>query len=193
MYDVAGGRWTVLYSKQNIYIPMKNCLRKEIDDASSKLESLLKDFKRRGLSAFKDMNEKEQKALVNWSKNVTQQYTFLIDNDLSNIKDQADLPYPKEGIKLAIKMMLPIYISNGLPNMLKKLKLAYQELGSFQQIAPGNNKRIQSPATSKDPNSSKKIRESLNIYDEYLEITVSEKKILFQEIEKYVDDLKYTI
>jgi hypothetical protein len=172
---------------------MKNCLRKEIDDASSKLESLLKDFKRRGLSAFKDMNEKEQKALVNWSKNVTQQYTFLIDNDLSNIKDQADLPYPKEGIKLAIKMMLPIYISNGLPNMLKKLKLAYQELGSFQQIAPGNNKRIQSPATSKDPNSSKKIRESLNIYDEYLEITVSEKKILFQEIEKYVDDLKYTI
>lgn len=193
MYDVAGGRWTVLYSKQNIYIPMKNCLRKEIDDASSKLESLLKDFKRRGLSAFKDMNEKEQKALVNWSKNVTQQYTFLIDNDLSNIKDQADLPYPKEGIKLAIKMMLPIYISNGLPNMVKKLKLAYQELGSFQQIAPGNNKRIQSPATSKDPNSSKKIRESLNIYDEYLEITVSEKKILFQEIEKYVDDLKYTI
>jgi len=121
---------------------MKNCLRKEIDNASSKPESLLKVFKSKGLSAFKNMNEKEQKAIINWSKKVIRQYTSLIDNDLSNIKDVADLPYPKEDIKFAIKMMLPIYISNGPPNMVKKLKLAYQELGSFQQIDLGDKKKF---------------------------------------------------
>jgi hypothetical protein len=190
MLPVEGG--PVLYSKQNIYSPMKNCLRKEIDDGSSKLESLLRDFRRKGLIAFKDMNEKRQKAVINWSKNVIRQYTYLIANDLSNIKDIADLPYPKEDIKLAIKMMLPIYISNGPQSMIKKLKLAYQELGSFQQIDLGDNNEILSPATSKDTNATKKIRESLPNYDEYLEITISERKILFQEIDNYVEDLKYS-
>ena len=172
---------------------MKNNLRKEIDDVSGKLENLIKNFKRKGISAFKDMNGKEQRAVINWSKNVTRRYTSLVDNDLSNIKDITDLPFPKEDIKLAIKMMLPIYISNGPPNMVKKLKLAYQELGSFQQIDPGNKKRILRPATFKDTKALKKMRQSLSIYDEYLEITISERKILFQEIENYVDDLKFTI
>ena len=87
---------------------MKNYLRKEIDDVSNKLEKLLKDFKRKGLSAFKNMNEEEQKALISWSKNVTRQYTNLIGNDLSNIRDKKDLPYAREDIKFAIKLMLPI-------------------------------------------------------------------------------------
>jgi hypothetical protein len=191
MLPVGGG--PVLFSKQNVYIPMKTSLRNEIDDVFSKFESLLKNFKRKGLSAFNDMNEKEQKTVINWSNNVTRQYTNLIDNDLSNIKDLADLPYPKDDIKLAIKIILPIYISNGPPNMVKKLALAYQELGSFQQIDPGDNEAILNPKISKDTNSSKKLRKSLTIYDEYLEISISERKILFQEIENYIDDLKYMI
>ena len=172
---------------------MKSDLQKEMKNASSELKRFLKDFKTSGLAAFKKMNKEEQKRIIDWSTGVTRQYLILIDKDLSNIKDIADLPYPKEDIKLAIKMMLPIYISNGPPNMVKKLKLAYQELGSFQQIDLGDKKRILSPATFKDTIASKKIRENLTIYDEYLEITISERKILFQEIENYVDDLKYTI
>jgi hypothetical protein len=39
---------------------MKNGLRTEIDDTTSKLEVLLKDFKRKGISAFKDLDAKEQ-------------------------------------------------------------------------------------------------------------------------------------
>ena len=172
---------------------MKSYQQKEMKNASSELKRFLKDFKTSGLAAFKKINKEAQRRIIDWSTGVTRQYLILIDKDLANIKDIADLPYPKEDIKLAIKMMLPIYISNGPPNMVKKLKLAYQELGSFQQIDPGDNKRIQSPATSKDTNFSKKIPERVAIYDEYLEITISERKILFQEIEKYVDDLKYTI
>jgi hypothetical protein len=172
---------------------MRNCLRKEIDDAFSEFESLLKDFKRKGLSAFNDMNEKEQKALISWTNDVTRQYNNLIDNDLSNIKDLADLPYPKEDIKLAIKIILPIYISNGPPNMVKKLKLAYQELGSFQQIDPDDKKRILRPKISKNTDSLKKGRKNLAIYDKYLEISILERKGLFQEIENYIDDLKDVI
>jgi hypothetical protein len=86
---------------------MKTKLLKEIEDGSAKFEGLLKNFKSKGTSALKELSENELKALINWSKEVIRQYTNLIDNDLSNIKDIADLPYPKERIKLAIKMMLP--------------------------------------------------------------------------------------
>jgi hypothetical protein len=71
--------------------------------------------------------------------------------------------------------------------------LAYQELGSFQQIDTGDLKRIMTPATSKDIGSPKKMRRNLHTYNEYLEVTISERKILFQEIENYVDGLKYMI
>jgi len=172
---------------------MKNYLRKEIDDRSGKIEGLLKKIKRQGTSAFKDMNEKEQKAVFNWSKDITRQYTSLIENDLSNVKNLADLPCPKDDIKMAIRVMLPIFISNGPQGMVKKLKLAYQELGSFQQIGTGDIKRIMTPATSKVISSSQKMRQNLNTYNQYLEVTISERKILFREIENYVDGLKYMI
>lgn len=77
-------------------------------NASSELKRFLKDFKTSGLAAFKKMNKEEQKRIIDWSTGVTRQYLILIDKNLSNIKDIADMPYPKEDIKLAIKMMLPI-------------------------------------------------------------------------------------
>jgi len=154
---------------------------------------VLKNYKSKGTSALKELRENELKAVINWSKEVIRQYTNLIDNDLSNIKDIADLPYSKERIKLAIKMMLPIFIPNGPQSMIKKLNLAYQELGSFQQIDTGDYGRITSPESSKDVKSSKKIHNNLSMYSKYLEITISERKILFQEIETYVSDLKYRI
>jgi hypothetical protein len=171
---------------------MKNYRTRHIVDLSNKLESRLKSFKRKGISAFKNLDEKEQKALFNWSKNVTRQYTKLIDNDLSNLKDIADLPYPKEDIKLAIKIMLPIYISNGPQSMIKKLKLAYQELATFQQIKKGDDKKIISPATSKNTDASITNRENLTSYNKYLDIAISKRKILFQEIDNYVEDLKHS-
>jgi tRNA(Ser,Leu) C12 N-acetylase TAN1 len=89
--------------------------------------------------------------------------------------------------------MLSIYISNGPPKMIKQLKLAYQELGSFLEIDPDNYETILSLATSKDPNSSKMKLESTMLFNKYMELTISERKILFQEIENYVNSLKNII
>jgi hypothetical protein len=175
------------------YRPMENCLPEELFDGSGKIKGLLKDFKGNGLSAFKKMDEKDQRAVINWSKEVARQYTTLIDNDPSNIKDISDLPFPKEDIKLAIKIMLPVYLSIGPKSMIKRLKLAYQELASFQQIDKGDYNRIMSPEASKENDDSITKRENLNIYNKYLEITITKRKILFQEIENYVEDLKYAI
>jgi hypothetical protein len=172
---------------------MKTCQQKEIVDVSSKLKSLLTKFKRKGTSAFKEMNENEQRALINWSKVVTRQYTNLIDNELSNVKDIADLPYAKEDIKLAIKIMLPILISNGPQSMIKRLKLAYQELGSFQQIDNGDCKKTTKPTSSRITKASRKREKKPGNHNHCLEITISERKILFQEIKSYVDGLKYRI
>jgi hypothetical protein len=50
----------------------------------------------------------------------------------------------------------------------KKLKLVYQELDSFQQIDPGDKKRILRPAASKDKDVAKGTRTRLAVYGEYL-------------------------
>jgi hypothetical protein len=170
---------------------MKNCPGEKIVDTTRKLEVLLNNFKRKGISAFKDLQTKDQKALINWSEKITREYTNLVDNDLSNVKDITALPHPKDDIKIALKIILPVYISGGPPRMIKRLKLAYQELGSFQQINPGDKKTILNPTAIKDADSSTKISDCLATYDRYLEIAISERKILFQEIENYIEDVKY--
>lgn len=171
---------------------MKNCLPKEIDDTSSKLEYLLKDLRRKGISAFKDLKTKEQKAVIDWSKVVTREYFHLVDNNLSNVKDIADLPYPKEDIKLALKMILPIYVSSGPRSMIKRLKLAYQELGAFQQINTSDKETILDPTVDRNTDNSKKMRDRLALYDKYLKVTIAERKILVQEIGNYVENMKYS-
>jgi hypothetical protein len=164
-----------------------------VDSAFCKTNRLLNNFKIRGLAAFQEMNKDERKLIIDWSKNVTRQYINLIDTDPSNIRTIADLPYTKEDIKLAIKIMLSIYISSGPPKMVKQLKLGYQELGSFLDIDPDNYKIVQSLATSKDTNSSKMTLEGTTLFDKYMELAISERKILLQEIENYVNSLKNII
>ena len=150
---------------------------------------LLADLKNMGILAFKQMTEDEQKKVWNWSKEVVQQYRSVLEADPGNIRNIEDLPFPKEDIKLAIKLSLPLYISKDMQSVIKVLKTAYKDIGTFQFIDDGDKKVLQSRSDPKRRASSQNNASTYPLSDKYTELIVSEQKALLQEVNDFVSDL----
>jgi len=95
---------------------------------------ILADLKYKGILAFKQMTDDDQKRVWQWSKEVVKQYLIKLESDPSNIRNVEILPFSEDDIKLAIKLVIPFYISKDMQSMVKKLKAAYKEIGTFQTI-----------------------------------------------------------
>jgi hypothetical protein len=163
-------------------------------DAQNELlisSKLMADLKNRGILAFKQMSEREQKLVWNWAKEVIRQYRATLEAEPSNIKNVKALPFPKEDIKLAIKLSLPLYISKDIQSMVRILKNAYKELGTFQTIGSQDVERVSSASieNNKSRLSPDQYRDALSSYDKYMDLVVSEKKGLLQEINEFVSEL----
>ena len=150
---------------------------------------LLANLKNMGILAFKQMTEDEQKKVWNWSKEVIQQYRSVLEADPGNIRNIEDLPFPKEDIKLAIKLSLPLYISKDMQSVIKMLKTAYKDIGTFQFIDDGDKKVLQSRSDPKRRASSQNNGSTYPLSDKYTELIVSEQKALLQEVNDFVTDL----
>jgi hypothetical protein len=150
---------------------------------------LLADLKNMGILAFKQMTEDDQKKVWNWSKKVVQQYRSVLEADPGNIRNIEDLPFPKEDIKLAIKLSLPLYISKDMQSVIKMLKTAYKDIGTFQFIDDGDKKVLQSRSDPKRRASSQNNGSTYPLSDKYTELIVSEQKALLQEVNDFVTDL----
>jgi hypothetical protein len=151
---------------------------------------LMADLKNRGIMAFKQMTDDEQKDVWNWSKEVIQQYRSVLEAHPSNIRNIEDLPFPKDDIKLAIKLSLPLYLSKDMPSMVKMLKTAYKDLGTFQFIDDVDKKELLARADLKRKASSQNNKTIYPISDKYTELAISEQKALIQEINDFVADLE---
>jgi hypothetical protein len=154
---------------------------------------LLADLKNKGIMAFKKMTDEELKRVWEWSKEVIQQYRSLLETCPSNIRNVEDMPFPKEDIKLAIQLSLPLYISKDMQNMVKKLKTAYMEIGTFQFIEDADKKELLSRADLKRRASSQNNKTIYPLSDQYTNMAVSEQKALLQEITDFVTDLESTM
>jgi len=151
---------------------------------------LLADLKNKGILAFKQMTDDEQKLVWKWCKEVIRQYRNILEADPSNIRNVESLPFPKEDIKLAIRLSLPLYISKDIQSMVRMLKTAYKEIGAFQTIEPQNKKRMSSISAGKGKLTSQQYQDALQSYDKYMELVVSEKKGLLQEINAFITELE---
>jgi len=94
------------------------------------------DLKHKGIMAFKQLTDDEQKRAWQWCNEVVRRYRDVLETDPRNIRNVESLPFPKENIRLALKMSLVLYIAKGMHSMVRKLKNAYQETGTFQTIDP---------------------------------------------------------
>jgi hypothetical protein len=167
----------------------RKSLAAETNNALLISSKLLADLKNMGILAFKQMTEDEQKKVWNWSKEVVQQYRSVLEADPGNIRNIEDLPFPKEDIKLAIKLSLPLYISKDMQSVIKMLKTAYKDIGTFQFIDDGDKKALQSRSDPKRRVSTQNNGSTYPLSDKYTELIVSEQKALLQEVNDFVTDL----
>jgi hypothetical protein len=151
---------------------------------------LMADLKNKGILAFKQMTDDEQKKVWDWSKEVIQQYRSVLEADPSNIRNIEDLPFTKEDIKLAIRLSLPLYISKDMQSVVKMLKTVYKDIGTFQSIDDVDKKELRLRADPKRRTSSQETGTTYLLSDKYTELTISEQKALLQEINDFVADLE---
>jgi hypothetical protein len=151
---------------------------------------VMADLKNKGILAFKHMSDDDQKRVWKWAKEVIQQYRSVLEAYPSNIRSIEDLPFPKDDIKLAIKLSLPLYLSKDMQSMVKILKTAYREIGTFQLLDDVDKKELLARADLKRKASSQNNKTIYPISDKYTELAISEQKALMQEINDFVYDLK---
>jgi hypothetical protein len=151
---------------------------------------LMADLKNKGILAFRQMTDDEQKKVWNWSREVIQQYRTALEANPSNIRNIEDLPFPKEDIKLAIKLSLPLYLSKDMQSVVKMLKTAYKDIGTFQFIDDADKKEVRSRLAQKRRISAHNDGTIYPMFDKYAEVIISEQKALFQEINDFITDLE---
>jgi len=144
-----------------------------------------------GIMAFKQLTDDEQKQVWQWCNEVVRLYRGVLETDPRNIRNVESLPFPKEDIRLALKMLLPLYISKGMHSMVRKLKNAYQETGTFQTIDPQDHAYLFTETTRKGKQISKKQYSVVDRTNEkYMGLVISEKKGLLQDIHNFVNELE---
>jgi hypothetical protein len=163
------------------------------DDMLLVSPKLLANLKNKGILAFKHMTDDEQKKVWKWSQKVVQRYRNVLETHTGNIRNLEDLPFPKEDIKLAIKLSLPLYLSKDMQSMVKILKNAYKEIGTFQNMDDFDDPKLPSRADSKRKSSEQRTKTTYPLADKYTELTISEQKALMQEINDFVTDLESTM
>jgi len=149
------------------------------------------DLRNKGIAAFRQLNDDEQKRVWQWCNEVVRQYRGVLETDPRNIRNVASLPFPKEDIRLALKMLLPLYISKGMHSMVRKLKNAYQETGTFQTIDPQDQAVLSTETTRRGKQISKRQYSDVDRANEkYMGLVISEKKGLLQDINNFVNELE---
>jgi hypothetical protein len=151
---------------------------------------LMADLKNRGIVAFKQMSDDEQKRVWNWSKGVIKEYRSVLEAHPINIRNIEDLPFPKEDIQLAIKLSLPLYLSKDMQSVVKLLKTAYREIGTFQSIKDIDKKKLLSRKNLKRRESSRNNKTIYALPDKYMTLAITEQKVLLQDINDFVADLE---
>lgn len=151
---------------------------------------IMADLKHKGIVAFRQLTEEEQKRVWKWCNEVVHHYRGVLETDPRNIRNVENLGFPKDDIKLAIKMLLPLFISKDMHSMVRKLKNAYQEIATFQTIDPKDHAYLSDIATSRAKVTSKaQYPELVRAKDKYMELVISERKGLLQEINNFVNEL----
>jgi hypothetical protein len=110
-----------------------------------------------------------------------------LERNPANIRSVDELPFPKEDIKLAIQLSLPLYEQKNIQSMVKTLKTNYKELGVFQSIDTEDKEKLRKMSVRQDKASAKQDREVIEIHEKYMEMVISEKKSLLEEINDFVN------
>jgi hypothetical protein len=154
------------------------------------IHEYIKDFRQKGLAILSDLSKNEQTVFVNWAQNIVDRYGSLLQENPSKIKNVADLPCPKEDLKIAIKVLLPAYLAKESDDIVDLLKDRYVRLGAFQEISQEDKETIIKESDEMGQKSESTDTSFFSTYQKYMQILVSEQKTLLDEINAFINDLR---
>jgi len=153
------------------------------------IEEYLNAFRKIGPTALSGLSADEQTAVATWAREIVDQYGAILNELPMKIKDTNDLLYPKETIKIAIKTLMQAYVLTESEDMLTLLKERYVCLSSFQEINPEDKKLVYMEAGDSDQALSMTNTALDSTHQKYLQLVLSEEKILHEDIEAYHNSL----
>jgi hypothetical protein len=153
------------------------------------IEKYLNEFRKIGPTALAGLSADEQTAVASWAREIVDQYGSILNELPMKIKNVDALPCSKETIKIAIKTLMPAYALTESEDMLTLLKDRYVCLSSFQEINPEDKKIVYTESGDPNQDLSSSDTSFASIHQKYMQLVLSEEKILFEDIETYLSDL----
>jgi hypothetical protein len=163
---------------------------KKSTNLPSEIGDLLKEVRDGGISELAHLDKSVQARVVNWAQDVVNQYKSILKENPGKIKNSVDLPCPKEALKLAIKALLPAHVAKGSDEMVNFLKDSYVRLSAFQEISREDKNTVIKESHEMDPKLESTETSLFSNYHKYMQIIVSEQKILLDDINTFINDLK---
>ena len=165
--------------------PVKN------EHSMSALDNLLKKLRRKGPSVMSAMRKSDIKLIANWAYDVFNNYTTILEDSSMKVTSIAELQCPKRDIKLAIKVLLPTYLSKGSDDMVDLLKDRYVRLSAFQEISRKDKETLTREFNEIEKENGTTNRTLFPNYDKYIDLMLAEQNALVEDINIYIEDLPY--
>ena len=166
--------------------PVKN------EHSTSGLNNLLNKLRQKGPSVISSMRKSDIKIIAKWSYDVFNEYTTVLEDLQMKIKSTTELPCPKQDIKLAIKMLLPTYLSKGSDDMVALLKDSFVRLSAFQEINLADKETMIREFHELEKENKATNRMLFPNYYKYIDLMVAEQNALVEDINSYIEDLPHS-
>jgi hypothetical protein len=108
----------------------------------------------------------------------------------AKVKDIAELPCPREDLKIAIKVLLPAYLAKGSDEIVDLLKDRYVRLSAFQAINREDKEAIKKESIKIDQKPVPADSSLFPNYQKYMQTIISEQTIFLEDITTFIDDLQ---
>ncbi|MGD2099395.1 MAG: hypothetical protein PVG35_17600 [Desulfobacterales bacterium] len=156
---------------------------------SPALGKLLKTLRVKGISTIAGLSKNDMIRLANWANQVFNDYAVALESLPMKIKHNADLPHPKEDIKMAIKILLLTHVSKGSDDMVTLLKERYVRLSTFQEIRREDQENLIKESCEMNNQTGSTVRPTFTTYNKYIDLIVAEQNVLVEDINTFIEDL----
>ena len=160
-----------------------------MNDTQVMIENYIREFRETGITVLASMPKKHQAIIINWAQDTVDQYGSALKEQPEKIKKIADLPFSKETIKIAIKTLVPAYVTKSSDNITAMLKDRYIRLSAFQEVKQEDDDAMDIQTNEMNRKSEESDNSLSPIFQNNMQVIISEQKILLEDINTYINDL----
>ncbi|MFO7556004.1 MAG: hypothetical protein R6W88_12450 [Desulfobacterales bacterium] len=161
------------------------------ENSSSDIEALLNRLRKTGVTELLTMNKKAQTTLSYWAHDLVKQYSTVLKNNPMKLKDITKLPSSKLDVKLAIKLLILASVKKGPEDStVVNLRDKFVSLGSFQSVDQEEILRLMKHNRTVHKKSMGVDMSSLPGLNKYMDLIISEQKVLIEEVNSFIEDIR---